>query len=141
MAFLLPIVTEIDKIVHWKFKLTKYFSQYAIRIGIYKIDCDIPPKIACTQNIPLGDNINTSYVLEGWNGHLLPYSSKKYDGSYSKALQQNDIIDMSLDMDKLELSFTINDNNYGVAFKVDKCKYRAAVYLYTKDQQIDLIVQ
>ena len=59
---------------------------------------------------------------------------------YGKPCEEGDIIDMYLDMNKLELSYAINNKNYGVACKVDKCEYKAVVYIRTQNQQIDLII-
>ena len=46
---------------------------------------------------------------------------------------------MVLDLEKLELRFSINDTDYGCAFKIRKATYRAAVCLNYVNSSILLL--
>ena len=50
--------------------------------------------------------------------------------SYGKICGENDIVSMKLDMNDLTLSYKINNIDQGIAFKIEKTKYKAAIYLY-----------
>ena len=46
---------------------------------------------------------------------------------------------MILDLNKLKLSFIIDGVDYGTAFDVEKCKYRAAVFLRNKGDSVTIL--
>ena len=59
---------------------------------------------------------------------------------YGKYVKEGDIIELHLDMNKLELSYSVNNNKYGKAFDVDPCSYKIAVSMWTKDSKLKFII-
>ena len=51
-----------------------------------------------------------------------------------------DVIDMILDLEKLELSYIVNGKNFGVAFtEIEKTEYRAVVSANVVDDAIEFV--
>ena len=46
---------------------------------------------------------------------------------------------MTLNLNQLQLSYKINDTDYGKAFDVEKTSYRAAATLYYKETKFTLL--
>lgn len=69
-----------------------------------------------------------------------PKSPGNYWKEYGKKCDVGQEIEMILDMDKLELSYKIDDVPYGVAFPhLKNSSYRAAIYFYDKGSSITLL--
>ena len=59
---------------------------------------------------------------------------------YGSKVVSGDIIEMHCDMNKLELSFSVNGIDQGVAFReIEKTKYKVAVNLYVQDDMVTLL--
>eukprot|EP01084_Bolivina_argentea_P232705 392153_1 len=120
---------------HWRFKLLSYPKPF-LRIGIFKNNCD--PKTAIYYTIP--SDKYTAYCICLQVAYILKHECKnEFANKYATKCQQNDIIDMYLDFNILQLSFSINDVYYGEAFQIDKCEYRAAINLLYAGTKIQLL--
>ena len=118
---------------HWKFLLLKYSqSNLTLSFGIFKTKQLTKDSI----NEYCGKTPNCAYIFNVGFYHKLNDHNKKLVGfclskkRYGEKCTTNDIIDMYLDLDKLELSYAINGKNYGVAHNIDKCQYRACINMY-----------
>ena len=62
-------------------------------------------------------------------------------GRYGEKCEWNCIIDMYLDLDKLDLSFAINTRNYGTAFKLKSgTSYRGCSYIFAEGAKLELLL-
>ena len=103
---------------HWKFKLTKFSSDGCyMDFGIVKENANFD-KIAKTY---LGEFPNTAYVWSVRSTELNDHKSGSWPGNkhYGVRCNEDDVIDMYLDLDKLELSYAVNGKHHGKAFDVD----------------------
>ena len=133
---------------HWKFKIKKYDGQHKgwnNLIGIWKINTKPPA---------LNDGQHFTSIQHGGYAFISSYA-KISDASvagcyvrngnysdrtnYGKRCVEGDIIEMYLDLKKFELSYSINQKDYGVAFNVKNTEYRAAVMIDHKDNAIELM--
>ena len=55
------------------------------------------------------------------------------DDNYGADCNTNGVIMMTLDLNKLSLSYSINGCDYGKAFDVENTQYRAAITVHTQD--------
>ena len=132
-------------IYHWKFKIKQISMGWNI-IGIWEQQNSnrLPPTSTYFTDTRLGGNnfgmdISSGYlVCPSSGGHYLGYSPSscatcklsKYSKRkrYCRGCINGDIIEMHLDFIKLELRFSINDNDFGKAFEIKfNSKYRAAI--------------
>ena len=116
----------------WRFRLAK--GSYAVSIGVWKA------KYKC-----INTKLLTAYEFKGKvyafnvnafknGGTLTDGDGRTYEESlcsYSGACSEGDIIDMFLDLNKLELSFSVNEEHKGVAFKVENTSYIAVVSAFS----------
>ena len=58
---------------------------------------------------------------------------------YGEECPDGTIIDMTVNFDELSLSYMINGKDYGKAYDITPGRYRAAVYLYFKDDAFQFI--
>ena len=114
----------ISGIYIWKFELTKVDKwRYSIAIGIWK----------------------TKFEIEiGWevvNAPLGPHTKDQNEApSYDKTCRQGDIVEMILDLDKLQLGYKVNDIDYGILFdNIEKTKYVAVLSMFKKNDSIRLL--
>ena len=124
---------------HWKFKIIERPSEDAgnLIIGIVK-DIVIDKVI---QDQWIGKSKNASYCLDvSFNELNIHDKCNSWEGGYATRCKQGDIIDMYLDLDKLELSFSIGGTHYGKAFDVDSgFGYTAAVSVWPNGTKLTLL--
>ena len=120
---------------HWKFKINEWLKYYII-IGIVKYEkiddliqksgkgdyLGVEPDVAYCLDIEAAE-LNIHNMSDGWN----------QDDEYGVCCKEGDVIDMYLDLDKLELSFAINDTYYGKAFDIDSGFGYVAAASYGQD--------
>ena len=104
-------------------------------IGIWKVNGDEEPQTD-TYFTRDGDGYGFDPV-GGVISNDAGYTSA--DQKYGVKCKNGTIVEMLLDMNELTLSYKINDKDYGKAFDVEKCKYRAAVYMLTENDAITLL--
>ena len=108
---------------HWKFELIKFNIDQWNLFGIWKTNSGVPLLNTCFTN-----KRNNGYSFVATHGKLLNLNDFYMCGKeYGKKCKKGDIIDMYLNMNKLQLSFAINDKNYGKAYDIDNTQYRAAI--------------
>ena len=132
-------LTEIAKLGqhHWKFEINKWQPcGYGI-IGIVKDDINFEK----VMNHWLGYYPNTTYCFDVNMIELNVHNvTNKWIGGYGINAKEGDIIDMYLDLDELELSFSINNKHYGKAFNVDTgYGYIGAVSFRDEEIEITLL--
>ena len=122
----------------WKFRIAPNTLEWQIMIGIWKVKDEEP-------------EIDTFFTKEGNKGYAFDpiaaalTNDHGYLGNYSEYAERIEnheiacIVEMILDLDNLTLSYIVNDKDYGKAFDVEKCGYRAAVYMVNKGNSISLI--
>ena len=135
-AFMKQIINNKGK-YHWKFKLTDNPKGYRILLGIFKQKCD--PKLHIKKF--LTSTINSAYTIDLNSGWIM-FHDKIEDSvkRYMDRCKKDDILDMYLNFNDLTLSFALNGENKGVAFKgIDNCQYRVAVWMFGQHSQIEYI--
>ena len=79
----------------------------------------------------------------GWTSHgRLSDSIYCWGVPYGKAEDgwaKGDIIEMKVDFNRLELSYKVNQVDYGKAFDIEKGEYKAALTLYDQDGSYELV--
>ena len=123
---------------HWKFMVEKVQDKgWYIVIGIWKTKSeDHPPKD--TYFTHLGYKSGYAFVAD--DGKLVTESGGGSSKEYGVSCKAGDIIDMFLDLDALTLSFSINDIDYGVAFKnIENTSYRMALDMQQKGDCLRLL--
>ena len=65
--------------------------------------------------------------------------TENINNKYGLWIKENDIVTMNVDFDKLELKYTINDIDCGVATKIKAGKYRAVIMMYDIGDSIQLL--
>ena len=130
---------------HWRFKVDKIRSddEWTATIGIWKANTEINDEypLCCvfTSNedwamCGYGYAFNCARISDAKDG--ICYAGNKYGVTAKIA----DIVEMHCDMDNLELRFSVNGIDQGVAFKnIEQTKYRAAVNLCEKGDMITLL--
>ena len=131
---------------HWKFKVNKCYSKelWSQTVGIWKIELDDDANMHLFVNNYFTEYSKRAYGFAINAGKLISRETgSAYEGhdikKYGEKTKTGDIIDMYCDMSKLELSFAINDRDFGKAFDIDAGKYRAAVNLYDSKDSISLM--
>ena len=142
----LCIDSDVDRIHHWKFKISSLKSK------LYKIES----QSLCAPIIGISDSTHTNcgklftsygkgYGLSR-NGNLYSVNSKNkktYYLSYcGQQFKQNDIVRMKLDLYQQTLSFSINNTDWIIIdnIKIGKdIKYRIGVFLGLTDDRIQLL--
>ena len=71
--------------------------------------------------------ISVGYGLDSRGNLSNPMNAEVAGREFATEWKKNDIIEMKLDFNKLELSFKINEKDYGKAFDIEDTKYRAAI--------------
>ena len=122
---------------HWKFKISVYNDSWYIVIGIIKNTANTGEMI----NTLLGGSANTAYGMDVVYNEINVHEANN-DWSKANAIKckESDIVDMYLDLDKLELSIAINDIHYGKTHDIDGgCGYSAAVTIKDMGNEIELV--
>ena len=135
-AFMTNIVSEGKHC--WTFKVIKYVG-CNLMFGIYY--ANLQRSNALTTYI--GSMENTAYAFDFGYGELNIHKRRgewiKYgiDINYLETEQAE--IEMRLDLNNLTLSYTINNFDYGVAFKVKRAKYCAAFTSFYSENSVELL--
>ena len=131
-AFLTNIV-EVGK-HDWIFKLTEYPAHKNVCIGIVKMNKDKPTKSF------LGCEPGTVYSFLANFALTNDHSARDiWETSYGEICKSGDEIGMHLDLNKLTLSFSINGKDFGKAYDVDKCQYKAAINMTDAGCKLQLV--
>ena len=121
----------------WKFKILYAIDNYWFLIGICKINENYKYKKSGCYSFGVdkgyGFFLGTAQIMNRNSGR------QKRDSNYGVRVKTNDIIEMILDMDKLQLSYTINDIEYGKACNVEKAKYKAVVDMFNLKHSLQLL--
>ena len=123
---------------YWRFKIISCRDGYegSITIGIW----NIKDKLDNSGQRPIDTNftygMSSSYGLRANIGKKIHIG---YSQKYAIPCKRNDIIDMYVDFDKLELKFSINEIDYGIAYNITQGNYIAAVALYHEVDSVKLI--
>lgn len=126
-AFLRNIV---DRGQHsWRFEILKmnYALYWSSTLGVWKCAKGLTPSL---DNIfTIGNQVGYGFAAN--SGTLVnPSSGKGADGGvkYGKPCSDRDVVEMVIDLDRLQLSYIINGKSYGPAFRdIEPTAYRAAV--------------
>ena len=135
-AILDRVIDKYSGCVRWKFEIEQICDRgWCICIGIWKWNHQNITDIMVNQSYLNGFECGYGLVLP--NGELVDpdggtsYLSKEYiDTNKIGRFKKGDIIEMYLNMNKLELGYVINGINYGIAYKVENTKYKAAINMY-----------
>ena len=129
-------------IFSWKFRIednsngTDWEGGGKFMIGIWKVKDKEPVK---DTYFTRGGGVK-GYGFEP-NGAILTNDNGNVDDAleYVRRCRKGIVIEMILNLDELVLSFKIDGEDYGKAFDVEGCKYRAAVYMLEKNDSITLL--
>eukprot|EP01084_Bolivina_argentea_P166130 288505_1 len=139
------LTMEFDTGIHkWSFKIKQLktlsnSSDWTTCFGIYK---SYSSKHLPINNHFIWDEKNTGYAFCAHSGQLKVFDeTNDYCVSldYGVECKPDDIIEMIVDMNKLELKYQINGVNYGKAFDIQRTTYRAAVNLDIPGDTIQLL--
>eukprot|EP01084_Bolivina_argentea_P098143 176410_1 len=131
--------TMSSGVYHWKFHLIKYGEGSGLQIGIFKEKYN--PETVLKDSI--GDKKDTAYIFRPTDPSI-KYKSDNENKHIIKAYgtikcDEGDIYEMIADFDKLELKWCVNGVDLGKAFDIEKCEYRAGVYMYSKGLKLKFI--
>eukprot|EP01084_Bolivina_argentea_P273499 465897_1 len=135
------ITVFLSKIVkrgkhEWKFKIETYIRDNSVMFGIWDNSNDT--KQGFTQY--LNEKANRAYGFYSYNNSSELRLYKGGSGkTYGVALAQGDTITMSINLDALTLSYSINGKDCGVAFNIKKTQYKAAISFCRKGSAIKLL--
>ena len=126
-------------ISHWKFQLTKYNGNSYVDIGVVKKE-----QIDFEQAIDtfLGKFKDIYYIFSAGSHPEINIHGKnnEWKRGYGAKTGEGDVIDMYLDLEELELSFSINGTHYGKAFDVDTgYGYVAALSMLGAGNEVKLL--
>jgi len=124
----------------WRFQWMKlnYALHWSCTIGIWKCGQGFSPRIdgvfTLGQHVAYGFAANAGTLVD-------PSTGSGGDGGrrYGAPCSDNDIVEMCIDLDRLELGYTINGKDYGPAFEIEKTAYRAAVNLCKINDSIRIV--
>ena len=120
----------------WTFQLYKFDSRkFTTIIGLWKTKFEAKPTNDLTSS---SIKFYGLYVNDGnltWNAY--ERASHWYN---APRCSQGDIIEMTLDLDKLQISYKVNEKDCGVAFKdIESMEYKACLCVHFKGDTIDLL--
>ena len=125
---------------HWSFRINARDPDSYIYIGIWNDD-ELDSSKHCDGRLQLYEK-DGKYPYSGVN---LTYGELRGDGvdenKYCDIIKTGDIFHMWLDFEIGELSFGINDAQYGKAFDIESGSYRAVVSfdIDFEDQQVEIL--
>ena len=131
-AFLSNIVTKGKH--HWRFKIHRTLDQ-TLTIGIwnnkYNLQQVFNKYLRAVQDALYSINFGNGKT-EGQNKQIV---------KYEYLVDGNGIIDMYLDLDTLDLSFSIDNINFGTVYKIKKgASYRACACIHSAQAELELIM-
>eukprot|EP01084_Bolivina_argentea_P092764 166874_1 len=129
------IFSKCDNVFKWELKINNIGTvsdDGNIMVGISSIETNTE------DTWDAGDGIHYVFCTDG-----MIYKSDRWCGYSLLCADKNDTISMCLDLKKQEISFSINDNNQGVAYKDieqgDDIKYRLFVSLRHVGDSVEII--
>ena len=134
----------------WRFQIIKYDKNNLAwnnlfgvqKVGTTCLDYDGSQHFISTRKCGYGFISSCGKLSDassaGCYGVNNKYNPDAY--KYGKECVAGDIIEMHLDLEKLQLSYVINGRDYGVAFQVEKTEYTAAVTIDWKGNSIQLLM-
>ena len=129
---------EISKGIHkYKFEIISYSadeSYYDIGIGIIGSEYFESKKPKLIQEC--FHEHDTGY------GYITSTADKESEGNmyeYGKICTKGDIITMTIDLDKYELKYKVNETDFGVAFNIEPIKYRIGIYLFGEGSKVRIL--
>eukprot|EP01084_Bolivina_argentea_P070705 128570_1 len=125
----------------WRFQIIKddgINRYWNMNIGIWKINVGKPH-----TNSYFTATDHNGYAFIASDGILTDATAESRRSSgykhYGFKCKTDDVIDMDLDLNTCILSYKINDKDFGVAYIVEKTKYRAAVTIDGVGNAIQLL--
>ena len=121
-------VALLNKVVHsgihrWKFKLIEFNDTNAY-IGVFKAQTQ--PKFDDNPYLDDGHYRGKSYAIDLYYAKTTCGDTQAHD--YGVRCKKGDVIEMALDLHKLELRYNIKGKDYGAAFQnIEQTSYRACV--------------
>lgn len=112
----------------WRFEWLKlnYALYWSSTLGIWKCAKGFTPSL---DNIfTIGSQVGYGFAANA--GTLVsPVTGKGADGGvkYGRRCSDRDVVEMVIDLDRLQLSYLINGKDYGKAYSIEKTAYRAAI--------------
>ena len=145
-AFLSNIVSS--GLHKWKFKLNNaekdaHFDRTNVYIGIWNANYngnDVLTGFQYDKNRQSGVNLAMGLkISDGSLRDTQNSSVRSVDESYCPFGKTGDIVEMMLDFKSLELSFSVNNKDYGKAFDIQAAPYRATILVGTVSQEVQLL--
>ena len=130
-------ICEKKGMYQWKFKINHIHTDHEeMCIGIWRVEQDKIPPI--DVHFPKGKEQGYAYYLIGLKTDVHTGMAGDIYGIQSP--KTGDIVHMILDLDKLTLSFKVNDVDYGVAYdNIKQAKYRAAIWFWRELDSVTII--
>eukprot|EP01084_Bolivina_argentea_P012072 22632_1 len=132
-------------IYRWKFKVEYFASNYMgwdWIIGVWKTN----KRIEETEAIRGYFTPNGNEDGYAWLGSCMRLTNPKMNGcyltneNYGERLCTGDIVEMILDLTKLQIHWAKNGKHYPIAFEnIEDCEYKAAVMIASKGNKIRLL--
>ena len=122
----------------WRFRLIDVNTEdYWMCLGVWKAEDKQLFTNACLHYFRVKE-LAYAWIV---NNRERTYGDADGTGRYGeKKCVSGDIVEMILDLNKYELSFTCNGQDFGVAFqKMEKTTYRAVIDAYYNGDEIELI--
>ena len=132
-AFLTEIVKSKQRHC-WRFRIN-HLNQETLwmTIGVWK----------CNHEYDLQYRLDSSRIRGKFYGWIVNYQAATGDKRHKygkRRCKTGDVVDMILDLEKLQLSYFVNEEDFGVAFdKIEDTEYRAAISMNKSPDQIELI--
>ena len=86
-------------------------------------------------------NSEYPFTIGGFCYAISHGKKESWDGEeeYGSVCKNGDVVTMVVDLNKMNLRYSVNDVCYGKAFDIDKDSYRVAVFMYEKANSIQLL--
>ena len=125
----------------WRFRLIQVepLRYWTMTIGIWKCRKDKSVVAAMNHIFTIGKQAgygfaaNCGCLVNPETGH------GEEERTYGCWCGDGDVVEMHVDLERLELSYVINGTDYGTAFNIEKTAYRAAVNLSQIGDCIEII--
>ena len=131
------LMNVVRKGIHkWKFKLIKV-QRYALTIGVWKGEqTDNTGSISTdefSKGKAYGFMVNHQLLIPG------DAPSRKRHWTYTTC-KSGDVVEMILDLNKRQLSYSVNNESLGIAYNdIQQTCYRAALGIWNKKDCVELI--
>ena len=126
----------------WLFRIDvcKHISSWSpsATIGLYKTRFGEPPTEICYTRYDYNCGYGFAYNIGRLTDEAM--GSSFQGRKYGQKAKSGDIVGMHCDMNKKELSFSINGVNHGIAYKnIENTEYKVAVKLYSHGDTVTLL--